>query len=829
MTVSTLFDIRQSITHDDLDQIASVSGKSVDEILRLINEEIALPLCMQQTTIPSLVVNVGPIMATNSSTGRSRTIPPIAGVLPDFTGGYITFPATTGGLVECSTVGSSSTLLLCPTGYHAKVVVYIDGQGILNVIVGAAALIGVMATFPAGLGDVFNIGYIEVSNTSGTIDMIDGSMIHQFEGDAGSSAGVIGPILYTLTPQPIGDVGSVGQIRAGHVLTDNSFPAAATGKTRWSLATALSSVGALGSMTNVGGSFIGTDLWGATFNALTSGYAYINTNRVTNIGQWSYGGWFKRTDWNSAVVEGLMGEGIQATTTPYWQLSTSASTVTLTFRQPLSSLGAAQNNIQVTTKLDSAVWHHFAVTIDNHAVTGNENFGQVRVYVDGILAISETIRGVWPSPAGLETRFYVGSAPAYLATAHTMTVREVYHTPTLIAADYIKRSMAAKIFHEAQIPGEQQLWIGLYQNADGGLQEPITNDWMVDKSSPDDIYVNFRQFDATDMVALKLIDLGTTGSNVVTPKTFDTGWLSSVPTFPMNHNLPDVPSTVALLFESTPGDFTTKSPDGYLTWNSSQFTGSMIALAALGISATRRIRIVATYGAAAINAQYQVATPIRAGAMSISEQHMAGDKYWAGDLMPEVDGGSNLGSALQGWGDAYVSTLHVAAIDGITLGGGGLDVWDNTKTYDVYGEVVRSIDGLIFYAVTAISLGSDPATSPLVWRPVTQNGVTAVPADGLSIADVDCQLGATTYTTAAVGTAKYIHVNHIRDGMSITVIVGNGASGTTVTFTGYDEMDTPLTTKIPAYTTTTMTTAVSVYNVIRIGGRLIVTSLHGLT
>jgi len=185
MTTPTRFDIRQCIAHDTLDQIASAAGLSVDAILRAINSETTMPLRLSATSpTANMVLNVGNIIVTNPQTARNRTIPHISNLLPAFSSGTVTFPATSGGNITFSDSGTT-VVLNCSTGNYVKVLIYITSTGLMGVSVGTQAGSATASVIPIPVANTFSIGYIQVHNTGGTIDSITNSIIYQFVGGGG--------------------------------------------------------------------------------------------------------------------------------------------------------------------------------------------------------------------------------------------------------------------------------------------------------------------------------------------------------------------------------------------------------------------------------------------------------------------------------------------------------------------------------------------------------------------------------------------------------------------------------------------------------------------
>ena len=101
--MTTKIDARQSRQRAQLDQLSLNSDVKLDILLNLVNSELTPPLRLRQANPSTLSLNIDPVAVTTSSGTeghlRTKTIQPINGVLPTFTGGSITFPGTSGGSI----------------------------------------------------------------------------------------------------------------------------------------------------------------------------------------------------------------------------------------------------------------------------------------------------------------------------------------------------------------------------------------------------------------------------------------------------------------------------------------------------------------------------------------------------------------------------------------------------------------------------------------------------------------------------------------------------------------------------------------------------------
>jgi hypothetical protein len=162
-------------------------GKELDDILESIDDELTMPLRMLQNFPADRILNIENIIVENSETGRKRTIPPIANLLPAFTSGTVEFPATSGGTIVV-TPGTDATLTLTDN-YYIKVGINLDATGDLNLTFGQEATTITNATNPPTVPNTFAIGYVIIWNNGGSIYNVVNSYIYQYVGGGGGGSG----------------------------------------------------------------------------------------------------------------------------------------------------------------------------------------------------------------------------------------------------------------------------------------------------------------------------------------------------------------------------------------------------------------------------------------------------------------------------------------------------------------------------------------------------------------------------------------------------------------------------------------------------------------
>ena len=200
MTQST--DIRQSVSHDTLDQLTNTPELMVDAIFTGINSELTCPLRMSATTPSSLIVNVAGVSIVNPYTNRTRVVPPIGGIVPTFTGGTIMFPSSLVANVGLNTItfstGGNVAIPITLSAMRANVLITLNSSGQLGAIVGDW-VVGTPAVPNIGaLTGIYIIGYIQISSNWGRLSNISQSAIVQQVSGGDNPAGTTDHNVLTL-------------------------------------------------------------------------------------------------------------------------------------------------------------------------------------------------------------------------------------------------------------------------------------------------------------------------------------------------------------------------------------------------------------------------------------------------------------------------------------------------------------------------------------------------------------------------------------------------------------------------------------------------------
>ena len=161
-----------------------IGSQTLDVLMASINADLTPPLKVDATSTPSLVVDVGPAIVTNPESNRNRSISFIDNLLPTFTGGTVTFPASSGGNIITSTGGSSPLTL--PSGDYVQILLSLDQSGNLDTSIGIPNAILADAVVPGPTSNTLPFAYVTLFNNAGTIQNVTQSDIYQLVGGGGS-------------------------------------------------------------------------------------------------------------------------------------------------------------------------------------------------------------------------------------------------------------------------------------------------------------------------------------------------------------------------------------------------------------------------------------------------------------------------------------------------------------------------------------------------------------------------------------------------------------------------------------------------------------------
>ena len=230
MTV-TIFDLRQSESHDLLTRLTGVAGSLADDIVRTVNAELTPPFALAATgNAPGsgASVSIGSYNIQNPDTLISHTAAPVASTIPNLTTGTITLGATGGGSATPSS-GAAIGLSMAASQF-LPIGIGINSVGAIVLTRGTPAALLSGIVLPALSYGVTNVGYFVVrTNSSNNVQVVLGSDIYQFaNATVGPITSLTGDVTAVGPGSAAATVVSVGGQLAAAVATAATMVAAAT-------------------------------------------------------------------------------------------------------------------------------------------------------------------------------------------------------------------------------------------------------------------------------------------------------------------------------------------------------------------------------------------------------------------------------------------------------------------------------------------------------------------------------------------------------------------------------------------------------------------------
>lgn len=186
-------DDRQSLNRSILQQLFPwVGSQTLDILMGSIDSEITPPLTVTATASPSLTIDIGPAIVSNSESNRNHSMFFINNLLPAFTSGTVTFPSTSGGNITTSTGGS--VILTLPSGDFVQVLLALDSTGHIITTVGAPNSVEASLVVPVPISLTLPFAYVTLFNNAGTIQNVTQSNIYQFSSPEASTNGSSSPL-----------------------------------------------------------------------------------------------------------------------------------------------------------------------------------------------------------------------------------------------------------------------------------------------------------------------------------------------------------------------------------------------------------------------------------------------------------------------------------------------------------------------------------------------------------------------------------------------------------------------------------------------------------
>lgn len=373
----------------------------------------------------------------------------------------------------------------------------------------------------------------------------------------------INPKVYSLS-QAVGSVGSASQIKAGHILTAESFPSAmaASKVSFFNLAADGNDDSANArNLTNNGSTaFTGTNIFGTasaaanldgTDDNFSSSSADLNPANSQSYGA---GGWFKATDWTPAAQKSMLSQANSG------DLSFEiANTPTGVLFRATNTAGSFDASMTIPHTFVDGDWHHFAMVYDFSVTT-------LKAYIDGKLVGTSSLANL----RGASTpNLRVGSLNG--GDFFVGAVQDVFIVKNYLLTDAdIRKLYASKLAHNANVSAANQDWKFVLGS---GVQKVPSISPVVDQTSSNTLYADFSDLDSAETVDVTLLDMGMTAVAVPAVPPFDQTYTSN-PSFPISHGLGEVPS-LQVGYKDASGDWHWTTGEGAVKADSTQLKGSI--------------------------------------------------------------------------------------------------------------------------------------------------------------------------------------------------------------------------------------------------------------
>ena len=327
------------------------------------------------------------------------------------------------------------------------------------------------------------------------------------------------------------------------------------------------------------------------------------------------GGWFAPADWTPSSTDTLFGYN-GSTSDRGWIVNvTSGGQFSFAFSTAISGGSNYDAQCDWTTAamgFTDGDWHHVVLS---HEAPGN----RVKLYVDGKLISNTSCTNGISSYNG--DRFRIGSVYDSGTTNYYQgRASDIFFMRGILNEEQLRRLVTRKLVHGMTGLAENQQWVADFTKANGSISQSINGGWLVHKTATA-AYLDFSNYDSTDDVQLRLIDMGLTGTSVPV-NTYDTGYLSAAPTFPLSHGLGAIPTALILQYEDA-GEYDNLQPDNYCGVSATQINCDLDGLT---IGASNKIRIIASVAATGISVPPASAT--ETGTMTAGAQVLGGDKQF---------------------------------------------------------------------------------------------------------------------------------------------------------------------------------------------------------
>jgi len=529
------------------------------------------------------------------------------------------------------------------------------------------------------------------------------------------------PLVYTAS-QVVGAVGSTGQIRAGHLLSEKSFPAAARDTSKlsfWGLANALTDGYGSRSLTAPN-----SNTYNAGIQNEANGAAVLNgSNQYLGCGSgdnaffkpgntedYFIGAWFKVTDWASGSTQCLFSNRPVAVSDEGFELSLSSGS--LYMKDAESASVPNSSNVAHGIPASDGSWHHVAMRRVGLALTA---------FIDGKAVLQSTMASRY-APTG--NSFSIGARFNTRADFANCRVDELTMIKGVALTDVeVAKLAATKLSHNKAMAASRQLWLGRHYAAGSSPVSDLAG-FVLDMVDTNEVFVDLSGCDPTDRVDLMLLDTGAAGAISVPVQTPEFLLTAAIPVAGLDTNLAEAPRSLQGW-----------QLDNDLHWQPLDLVGMVYVDAAdsmklkgdlssltLAVSATNPVRIVVSTTASAQAVGIATATQnglLVPGAIPTEPNGTAAGAGYAGELSAGTDsiGTGTAHAVAGGYSFSTVATTtptgSLAASIRRTLNKGRYLIGGSTKG--------GSTGGTYCSRIAQLFVGSNPISNNVAWDGATNS------------------------------------------------------------------------------------------------------------
>lgn len=480
------------------------------------------------------------------------------------------------------------------------------------------------------------------------------------------------------------------QIAGGHTLTAGSFPFnELTDKVYfWNLSDDANddsgnaeNLTANGGVTAGSGAGLFGDNSATSFDGIDDNFslASASLNPDPNATSFTYGVWAQKDDWSSTSSQMLVSN-FPSSTDRGFNIFVGAGTIS----GRLATTATTEGGSNYTHNFTDGSWHHVVSRWDSGKKT-------LDLFLDGVKVQSDTLATAYQATVNI---FRVGARASTAELFWEGQLDEPFLVTEYLTDEDIRKLASARIDRPTTIAVENQDWsASLWGREDGKINNQLDPSWLLDTSATS-LYLDTGLPEGSS-IRLKLKDTGF-NANVIATATYNSGELSSAPTFPVAHGLPGRPQHVVVMTE---GQSVAGKWDSRYDLCSADATELDCDLSVLTIDGTHRVQIIAsmTPAGTAVKEVSQGESGLvkSAGQLLGTNTNDTAPAGYVGEHIIETGGGGSPGA----------TTVYVE-LESITLTPGDWDVWGSAVLATGGSGITR-----ITAAINATSASSTGSTN----------------------------------------------------------------------------------------------------------------------